>query len=321
MGRTRLEGILQEFAECGLLERRPRKGIFRTGTFRDAKIAPFIDLVACCELDDGSGSRSLFFGQLIEEFMAQVGKTSRGVRLHRFTRDTPLRDYRELLFRSDIRACVLLRLGSVDIPGLFDEANVAWVSLFPRTTDCLRQTILSSPEMMTLQLNHLFELGHRRIGYLDSSGPYNAPWIYCALRKTFYRMMAESGICVNPRWVGYTEGWDREAHRVLKNAFSEPPYPTALIGNDAQLPAIYQFCEERELVIGKDISVIGTNDLPIAAAMQPPATTVRNCRKQATQIALQTLEQVQIGQSIPDRQFVPVELVVRESTGPASMST
>jgi len=77
---------------------------------------------------------------------------------------------------------------------------------------------------------------------------------------------------------------------------------------------LYESAAKRGLTIGKDIAVIGFDDLPVASLLNPPLSTVRQPHHQMGYEAARLLHRLITGQSKPPVHiYLPVELVIRES--------
>jgi len=312
--RARLEGLLAELSAEGLIERRPRQGIFKAAGAAGGSLVSMVDLVACGRTGDVR-TEGTFSAELLEAVTTQASRRGMGVRLHQFWVGDRLADYEALAVRSDVRACLLLGLHIPELATLLNDQHIAWVSIFPQTQFALSRTVLDSPRIPEIHLRHLWGLGHRRIASLDRLNEQAPSRAHRIRREAFYRLMAERGLRVAPHWVA--NGWFDEAAclAALEGIFSEPPHPTAIVAYDPHLSTIYRFLERRGLKIAEDVSVIGTDDLAITATLHPPATTVRNSRRIAAEIAMDMLDRILAGQEVNENREVPVELVVRQSTG------
>jgi len=163
---------------------------------------------------------------------------------------------------------------------------------------------------------HLIDFGHRRIAMI--SGPDHA---FCRARRSgFAAAMESAGLPVPPEALVLTlltreHGY--EAARPLL-ALPEPERPTAIFtASDVQAVGVYQAAREAGLSIPGDLSVISFDDLPVAAFMDPPLTTVRQPLAEmaaaATEIAL-TLGR---GERPPQIGLeIATTLIVRASTAP-----
>ena len=162
---------------------------------------------------------------------------------------------------------------------------------------------------------HLLALGHRRIGVI--SGPET---VMCSrARLDGYRAaMDEAGVPIDPALIRFgnfhvTEG-TTEGRALLRMA--DPP--TAIFaGNDLQALGVYQAAREARLHIPEDLSVVGFDDLPVAAWVGPPLTTVRQPLAQMAMAAARLVLRLADGEEPSQtRVELATELIVRESTAP-----
>jgi DNA-binding LacI/PurR family transcriptional regulator len=105
-----------------------------------------------------------------------------------------------------------------------------------------------------------------------------------------------------------------------RSLLAEAPRPTALVATTDQLAlGVLRAARELGLQLPADLSVVGFDDIPEAARSQPPLTTVRQPLVDKGTIAGDRLFALLEGSAAPDT-VLPVELMVRESTGPAPRS-
>lgn len=119
---------------------------------------------------------------------------------------------------------------------------------------------------------HLVDLGHRRIAMVN--GPDHV--LCCRARFDGYRAAMEAaGLPVEPGFLARTD-LTRDAGRLAAlDLLSRPDRPTAIFaGNDLQALGVYQAARELGLRVPDDLSVVGFDDLPVAALVDPPLTTV-----------------------------------------------
>lgn len=162
---------------------------------------------------------------------------------------------------------------------------------------------------------YLLGLGHRRIGLI--AGPES---VLCSrARLDGYRAaMDEAGVEVDPVLVRYgnfhVQDGTTEGRSLLRLA--DPP--TAIFaGNDLQALGVYQAAREAGLHIPDDLSVVGFDDLPVAAWVGPPLTTVRQPLVQMAMAAANlALDLARGEQPSQTRVELATELVIRESTAP-----
>lgn len=107
-------------------------------------------------------------------------------------------------------------------------------------------------------------------------------------------------------------------HAAAAELLSHPERPTAVFAcNDLQALGVYQAAREAGLRIPEDLSVVGFDDLPVAALVHPPLTTVHQPLAEmaaaATELALalgRGEKPAQVGLEIA------TTLTVRRSTAP-----
>lgn len=163
-------------------------------------------------------------------------------------------------------------------------------------------------------VHHLVELGHQRIGFItgrlqDSS----------AQQRLFgYRAALETaGIRFDPTLVAEGSWRVAENYRAAHALFCLDPQPTAVVSSsDIGAFAVYQLAREHGLEVGRDISVVGFDDMPAAANGTPPLTTVRQPVYRVGQVSVETLLMRLDGETLPQMNTqLATELIVRESTG------
>lgn len=157
---------------------------------------------------------------------------------------------------------------------------------------------------------YLLSLGHCKIWYV---GNCRKPWFQ--RRYEGYRKgMEEAGLpplksdvdCEDAEDLGFL------ATKSLLNAHESV---TAIFaGDDVAARGVYKALREAGLRIPDDISVAGFNDIPEAAAVNPPLTTVRvftdQVGKQMAELALKKIAHLDAG---PKVITIPTQLVRRES--------
>jgi DNA-binding LacI/PurR family transcriptional regulator len=163
---------------------------------------------------------------------------------------------------------------------------------------------------------HLLGLGHRRIGII--SGPETIP---CSrARLDGYRAALEgAGIGIDPTLIRHgdfrIEGGREHAAALLRGEHR----PTAIFaGNDVQALGVYQAAREAGLRVPEDVSVVGFDDLSLAAWADPPLTTVRQPLTEMAVAAMRMLLQLHQGQELSTTRFeLATSLIERGSTAPA----
>jgi LacI family transcriptional regulator len=163
---------------------------------------------------------------------------------------------------------------------------------------------------------HLHALGHRRFAHFAGASVFN--W------ATARRSAFEDALRGLPGTSCFTiEGPIGDSSPAIVPAgqiLDHPSRPTAIFAaTDPFARALYAAAAERNLVIGKDVSIVGFSDHDFAAILTPPLTTVRQngyaIGRAAAEIVLGR-STGSITEIEPQIVRMPVELVVRQSTGP-----
>ncbi|WP_328869274.1 LacI family DNA-binding transcriptional regulator [Streptomyces sp. NBC_00287] len=162
---------------------------------------------------------------------------------------------------------------------------------------------------------HLVELGHRRIAMI--SGPETV--LCCCARMDGYRSALQSaGLPLDPELVVHT-GLTREDGRAAAGALlSLPEPPTAIFtANDLQALGVYRAARDAGLRIPEDLSVVGFDDLPVVAWVEPPLTTVHQPLTEMAVAATEMALALGRGEDAPQARLeIGTTLTVRASTAP-----
>jgi len=166
-----------------------------------------------------------------------------------------------------------------------------------------------------MAVDHLARLGHRRIGTI--TGPLNMP--SAADRLEGYRQAMDAHrLPVDDVLIvegDFTEASGMSAARRLLSL----PVTAIFAASDIMAVGALKVIRETDLRVPKDVALVGFDDVPIAAALQPALTTVRQPIEQmgsmAASLLLSLLESPPEGRPPAQRLVLPAKLVVRESCG------
>lgn len=219
--------------------------------------------------------------------------------------------------------------GAID--NLLDQGIEALAVIAPRASALdditahgyeLPTTIVSSivdPRFMTASMNqeeaarlavdHLFELGHRRIGHV--AGPLD--WIDAQGRvRGWSDALAAHGLEAPPLFVG---DWEADSGYDFGMRFDPAAHGTALfMGNDQMALGFLHACVRRGIDVPAEVSVVGVDDLPEARHFWPPLTTIRQDFHALGVGTVAGLLAALRGEKGDHSIVIPGELVVREST-------
>ena len=162
-------------------------------------------------------------------------------------------------------------------------------------------------------VEHLVALGHRTVHHV--AGPADSG--SAQLRIEGWRAALKSaGREVPPiswgRWTaesGYEAG-----HRIAR----DPEATAVFCANDETAAGVMRALHEAQRMIPDDVSIIGFDDIALAANLWPPLTTVRQDFAEIGHRLVDLLLRQVRGAPVPDgiHEVVPVELIERASTAP-----
>lgn len=160
-------------------------------------------------------------------------------------------------------------------------------------------------------IKHLVKLGHKKIGLI--SGPLDS-YILRARYQAYIAALEKYGLEVNENYIGLGY-YVSESTRTYIPKLVEQGVTAILFSHDVRAISAITECNDREIRIPQDLSIIGFDDLPIAAYCEPPLTTIQQDRtalgKCGYYAMTSLLNNVPIGSIL-----LRAPLIVRESTGP-----
>ena len=166
--------------------------------------------------------------------------------------------------------------------------------------------------------DHLINLGHTRIGLISGTNTHTG----LAFREAFLRHCTGRGLKDEELlWLDSLRGkeWSQEGGFDAANELlTKRPNTTAIMcGNDRLAIGALRHLHTRRLRAPEDISVAGVDDIPEAAFTNPGLTTVRHDLYQMGRAACERVLGLFRGDIATCREVLPVQLIARESTGPA----
>jgi DNA-binding LacI/PurR family transcriptional regulator len=164
-------------------------------------------------------------------------------------------------------------------------------------------------------VSFLLARGHTRIATI--TGP--TAWPSARARLEGYRdALGQAGIVVEPSLVEQASGWGLEDGQAAM---------TRLLARKAQFTALFAYSDliaigairelrAARLRVPEDVSVVGYDDIPVAAFLEPPLTTVSQPMREVGERAASLLLGAISGGGNGGLHLLPVRLVVRASVVP-----
>lgn len=176
------------------------------------------------------------------------------------------------------------------------------------------RVVIDNMHGAALAVDHLVELGHHRIGHLMGP-PDNILTVTRA--EGFRQAIKRYGLTIRPDWMlkgdfSLASGAEA-AHRWL--ALEDRP-SAIFCSSDAMACGFIGELHKRGIRVPEEVSVVGFDDIDIAAHFVPALTTIAQPRDLIGQTAAKTLLAVMQGQGGEQlqKQVLEVELIRRQST-------
>jgi DNA-binding LacI/PurR family transcriptional regulator len=163
-------------------------------------------------------------------------------------------------------------------------------------------------------VEHLVALGHRRIGCIT-----NAPLVYTAAQERLagYRQALQAAdVEPDDRLVATGDFDAPSGHAAMVELLERTSVDAVFVASDVVALGAIGALREAGRRVPDDVSVVGFDDIPLAAYFDPPLTTVRLPAFELGQAAGRALLERIADPAMTGRTLLPTELIVRASTGP-----
>ncbi len=309
--RVMVDKALSRLQGEGLIETRERAGLFRA---KNAPCNRVVDLLFCGYV--GCLEKGTFHSDLFSALTSALTSKSQSLRMRVMRKDPRPQAYIDSLINERTTGVLCVDCPIEFFPAIqkIKDAGIPCLYVFPNVVEPVPGSLeIDDEDVVRQQLDHLVGLGHRRIGFLHAVEQSKFARPIWRRPEIFYRLAYEYRLEINPEWVRYV-GWDYDPIREGVRAIMTPESrPTALIIYDNHVSAVYKELNALGLQPGKNVSIIGTDDLPHADHVDPPLTTIRVSRTKSAEMIINMLETLQAGQD-PGIQKLKTKLVVRGST-------
>ncbi|WP_316861706.1 LacI family DNA-binding transcriptional regulator [uncultured Cohaesibacter sp.] len=162
-------------------------------------------------------------------------------------------------------------------------------------------------------MEHLIELGHRRIGFITG----DLKLISARSRLKAYKDMIEQyGLDADPALICEGDYMQVGGYDAAKSLLAIKERPTAIFAsNDISALGALSAIREAGLSVPEDMSLVGFDDISLSEQMHPALTTIHQPLQQMGRSAVNLLMAMIAGLEVPFHQItLPTELVVRQST-------
>lgn len=166
-------------------------------------------------------------------------------------------------------------------------------------------------EGIDLAVDHLYQLGHTRIAFLNGS---KNSMVSEQRQQAFITSMHKHGLTTYDNLMAYGY-YVPDCAKDHVPGFLENGATAIMCASDLIATGVIAELQKRNLKIPQDISVIGFDDLPIAAQLTPSLTTIRQDRTDLGKSAFLLLDGLIHNVTI-SKLLLRAKFIQRESTGP-----
>jgi len=211
--------------------------------------------------------------------------------------------------------------GSETIKRLYDSGFPVVLFINRPAEDPCNYVVLDNEKGIRLAVDHLVQLGHRKIAFVSGSFKYSA------IHQRFLGFEAalrHHGLEVRSDFV-YSGTFDYDhAYHFVDKLLSMKDAPTAFLAASDQIAlVVMDAAANKKYKIPEDLSVVGFDNMRIASNQYIGLTTVSQQKEKMAIFALENLVLlIEKGDtvSMPVRVVIEPELIVRKTTGPVKPS-
>lgn len=166
-----------------------------------------------------------------------------------------------------------------------------------------------------LAVRHLYELGHRRIAMIGGSRKASTG---INRHRAFRRTMMALGLPEAEMLVYEGYGTRETGFRGIQTLLETSTPPTAAVCfNDLTAFGVLMGMRHKGLEAGRDLSIVGCDDISEAEQWFPGLTTIRNYEEEIGKHAAEMLlARIAQPKRPSERRLIPVDLIVRGTTAP-----
>lgn len=201
---------------------------------------------------------------------------------------------------------------------IFENVRVPLVVVDSRLTEHPINTITVESMCSVYQaLRHLYDLGHRRIGFLTADESTGA---LPERQSAFYQCQKKLGLELRPQDILTLPIFVGAASQAFQKYLdSTSDLPTAFFAyNDIIAAGALKALTYSPIRVPKDLSIIGFDDSLVCTLLSPPLTTMRIPKQKMGMLAVRRLHELLHGDQTALVSLVTSELIVRGTTAPPS---
>lgn len=194
-----------------------------------------------------------------------------------------------------------------------DEANIPFVYLnrFLKTPES-DYVVTDNVGGVNLAMDYLYSLGHREIGFMAAS-PYTSA--IAERLESYNQFIRKHNLAYSSVQISHQKNEDGGYEAAMAH-LSSANRPTAIFcGNDITAVGALKAAAKLQINVPNDLSIVGYDDIDLAAHLSPPLTTVSQPTKQMAETAIEILiSRLRHEHKSERRQvIIPSKLIIRDS--------
>ena len=185
-------------------------------------------------------------------------------------------------------------------------SNKLPIVLFKKEHQCYDYVKLNKEDRVKRSVAYLASLGHKKIGYVNDS------------QQTFIAAMEDMAFPLNRDWIVSSDGYFESGIEVAHHFMQLPKKPTAIIArNDMVAMAMISTFQKQGIMIPRDISIIGYNNITMAQYVAPMLTTFDTQLQLSAKLLVDTMmTRLQRPETPQIKQNIDLKLIIRDSCIP-----
>ncbi|MEM1026526.1 MAG: substrate-binding domain-containing protein [Planctomycetota bacterium] len=310
VGQAAVERAVAKLCQQGLVEVRPKSGIYRTVT----TAGPISVIYRSTHLlNDDKGT---YYEDFVKNLISELAKAGHIVKFLATPDDQKFASIVRQLNRTHERA-VTFALKWNDVETITSQAGASssFIHVLPNFVESIENAVvLDDREIVRLQVEHLLERGHRAISFLH--GYDENVWSRPAFQRynAFRDLAIEHALDVSSLSLQQTGLNGEKTREAILEIFRQDHPPTAVILNaDVCVRPAYDALYEVGREPGKDVAVVSVNNRPWCDYVRPTLTSVDISPQRGAQAVTEVLKKLDAGETV-DRQVIEARLVVRASS-------
>ncbi len=229
-------------------------------------------------------------------------------RIAPYEKDADLRGVDGIIAIGKFGKTELERLDSYNIPIVFVDSSPDEDKYDSVMTD-YRKGVLKA-------LEYFEEIGYDEVGYIGGEEfveGSDKPLVD-EREETYVHFMEYKGK-LNTSYIYKGNFTPEDGYLLMKKSLMSGDYPKAyFVGSDPMAIGAYRAISEAGLTVGKDISLIGFDDIYSSQFLMPALTTIKVHTEFMGKTAVETLqEKIRTQRTLTKKILIPTKLIVRES--------